>query len=271
MTDLELLHYPPPEAQARSAPLLFIHGAWHGAWCWQEAFLPHFAAHGYDCYAVSLRGHGGSPGRERLRWTGIRQHTRDVAAIIAELPAVPIIIAHSMGAFVAQKVLETHSLPGAVLLAPIPHTGSFRFALRVLRKDPAAFLSALLTLRLYPIVSTTERVSHWFLHDDLPEAQRAALHARLQDEAFQIFLDTLLLQLPHPARVRARAREGKTPILVIAAGNDRIFSVTELAATARVYGADFAFLPNAAHNLMIEPDWPRAAELILDWLRSHDL
>jgi pimeloyl-ACP methyl ester carboxylesterase len=267
VTDLELLHQPPAEAQVRPAPLLFIHGAWHGAWCWQEAFLPHFAAHGYDCYALSLRGHGGSPGRERLRWTGIRRHTRDVAAIIAELPAAPILIAHSMGAFVTQKVLETHTLPGAVLLAPIPHTGSLRFALRVLRKDPAAFLSALLTLRLYPIVGTAERASHWFLHDDLPEARRAALHTRLQDEAFRIFLDTLLLELPRPSRVRAR----KTPILVIAAGDDRIFSVAELAATARVYGADFTFLPNAAHNLMIEPDWPRTAELILDWLRCRDL
>lgn len=267
MTDLELLHQPPTGAQARPTPLLFIHGAWHGVWCWQEAFLPHFAAHGYDCYALSLRGHGGSPGRERLRWTGIRRHARDLAATIAELPAAPILIAHSMGAFVTQKVLETQVLPGAILLAPIPHTGSLRFALRVLRKDPAAFFSALLTLRLYPIVSTLERFSHWFLHDDLPEARRAELHARLQDEAFRIFLDTLLLELPRPARVRA----GKTPILVIAGGGDRIFSVAELAATAHAYGADFVLLPNAAHNLMIEPDWPRAAEHIVDWLRCREL
>ena len=27
--------------------LLFVHGAWHGAWCWAEHFLDFFAAQGY--------------------------------------------------------------------------------------------------------------------------------------------------------------------------------------------------------------------------------
>jgi len=50
------------------APILFLHGAFAGAWCWAEQFMPYFAERGLDCYAVSLRGHGGSAGRERLTW-----------------------------------------------------------------------------------------------------------------------------------------------------------------------------------------------------------
>ena len=34
--------------------------SYHGAWCWRENFMPYFSAAGYDCYAVSLRGQGGS-------------------------------------------------------------------------------------------------------------------------------------------------------------------------------------------------------------------
>ena len=34
-------------------------------------FLDFFAEHGFDSYALSLRGHGKSGGRERLRWTSI--------------------------------------------------------------------------------------------------------------------------------------------------------------------------------------------------------
>jgi pimeloyl-ACP methyl ester carboxylesterase len=49
------------------SPILFVHGAWHGAWCW-ENFLPYFADRGYGAYAVSLRGHGASQGRDRIRW-----------------------------------------------------------------------------------------------------------------------------------------------------------------------------------------------------------
>jgi len=31
-----------PKAAASSTPILFVHAAWHGAWCW-ENFLPYFA------------------------------------------------------------------------------------------------------------------------------------------------------------------------------------------------------------------------------------
>ena len=49
-----------PAGAARPTPLLFVHGAWHGAWCWDEHFLDFFAAHGYAAHALSLRGHGGT-------------------------------------------------------------------------------------------------------------------------------------------------------------------------------------------------------------------
>ncbi|MEI6778584.1 MAG: hypothetical protein WCK70_16925 [Chloroflexales bacterium] len=41
-----------PDGPAQPTPLLFVHGAWHGAWCW-ELFLPYFAGLGY-----TLGGHG---------------------------------------------------------------------------------------------------------------------------------------------------------------------------------------------------------------------
>jgi pimeloyl-ACP methyl ester carboxylesterase len=47
-------------SEAHPAPLLFVHGGWHGAWCWDEHFLRFFADKGYQALAVSLRGHGNS-------------------------------------------------------------------------------------------------------------------------------------------------------------------------------------------------------------------
>jgi pimeloyl-ACP methyl ester carboxylesterase len=46
---------------AHPVPLLFVHGGWHGAWCWDDHFLDFFADAGYRAVAVSLRGHGTSP------------------------------------------------------------------------------------------------------------------------------------------------------------------------------------------------------------------
>ena len=57
---------------AHPAPLLFVHGAWHAEWCWDEHFLDFFAGRGYRALAPSLRGHGASPAtkdsfRKKLR------------------------------------------------------------------------------------------------------------------------------------------------------------------------------------------------------------
>jgi hypothetical protein len=32
-----------PETDPHPTPVLFVHGAWHGAWCWEKFFLPYFA------------------------------------------------------------------------------------------------------------------------------------------------------------------------------------------------------------------------------------
>ena len=63
---------------SRYPPLLFIHGSGHAAWCWAEHFLDYFADRGFDANALSLRGHGGSNGRDRLRWTSIADYVEDV-------------------------------------------------------------------------------------------------------------------------------------------------------------------------------------------------
>lgn len=70
-----------PPVTPHPTPLLFVHGAWHGAWCWNEHFLPYFADKGYLAYALSLRGHAGSPPTKPLSLNGIWDYVADVAQI----------------------------------------------------------------------------------------------------------------------------------------------------------------------------------------------
>src|SRR5271168_3479351 len=77
-------------SDSHPVPLLFVHGALHAAWCWDEHFLDFFADKGYHAVALSLRGHGASPGRERLRWTGLQEYVGDVAETAAQLPTQPV-------------------------------------------------------------------------------------------------------------------------------------------------------------------------------------
>jgi pimeloyl-ACP methyl ester carboxylesterase len=102
---LELLSLPAADARAGAAapPLLFLHGSYHGAWCWAEHFMPFFSAAGYDTYAVSVRGQGGSD-RGDLKVSGdLSSHAADLACVLAALPRPPVLVGHSFGGLLLEK------------------------------------------------------------------------------------------------------------------------------------------------------------------------
>ncbi len=108
---------------AHPVPLLFVHGGWHAAWCWEDHFLDFFAENGFRAVAVSLRAHGKSATSQRLRTCSIADYVDDVRTAAAGLDIQPVIVGHSMGGFVVQKFLETHHAPACVLMASAPPNG----------------------------------------------------------------------------------------------------------------------------------------------------
>ena len=253
-----------PTAPARSTPILFVHGAWQGAWCWQEHFLPYFAQHGYSAHALSFRGHGNSAGRERLRWSSIADYVQDVALVAQSLPKRPILVGHSMGGLVVQKYLEQHSAPAAVLMASLPPGGAIATVLQTIAHRPLVFLRMNLTLSLYPIVGTPKLARDLLFSSTLPEDRFERHYVRLQDEAYRAFLDMLLLNLPRPARVKLQP-------LILGAEEDAVFSVRQIHATARAYRTRAEIFPNMAHEMMLEDGWQAVADRILQWLGERDL
>ncbi len=108
----------------RPVPLIFVHGAWHGAWCWDEHFPAYISAGlGYECLAPSLRGHGGSPGGARLNRARIADYVDDVAQVASTLDTPPVVIGHSMGGLVVQKYLAEHDAPGVSCWRPCRRAG----------------------------------------------------------------------------------------------------------------------------------------------------
>ena len=164
-------------------PLLFVHGAGHGAWCWAEHFLDFFAEHGFDSYALSLRGHGKSGGRERLRWTSIADYVSDVEQVAAGLPREPVLVGHSLGGLVVQKYLEAHEAPAAVLLAPPSVRGLLGGALRTLREHPWLSLQVLLSGTPRRLFATPELVRKFFFSPELGEEQVREYAARMGSES----------------------------------------------------------------------------------------
>jgi non-heme chloroperoxidase len=135
---LEIMEAGPPDGGG-GRPLLFVHGAFAGAWCWSEHFLPYFAKQGFRACAVSLGGHGGSPGRERLDWLSIAEYVRDLERAVDSVGGDPVIVGHSMGGFVVQKYLEGATAPGVVLMASVPPQGLLSASIALAFSNPGLF------------------------------------------------------------------------------------------------------------------------------------
>lgn len=254
-----------PKGMARPTPLLFVHGKWHGAWCWAEHFLPYFAERGYACVALSLRGHAGSEGRERLRWTSIADYVADVEQVAGGLNAPPVVVGHSMGGFITQKYLEKHpETPAAVLLTSVPPGGLWATTFLLLRRHPLAVLKALATLSLYPTIETPA-LARWALFSkNMPAEMVEKYHHRMGDESFRAYLDELGLNLVHPKRVQ-------TPVLVIGAQEDQVITPGMVRSTARAYGVQPEIFTNIAHDVMLESGWEQVAQRIAEWLAEKGI
>lgn len=259
--DLEILEaHPAGGADSGAVPFLFVHGAWHGAWCW-ERVLPFVAASGHDAFAVSLRGHGRSARPRRFRLASLGDYVEDVARAVARLGRAPVLVGHSMGALVAQRyVAGGGSAAGLVLLAPVPRAGVLGATLRVARRHPLVFLESNLTWRLWPVMRAPARARELLLRPATPPDEVRAVHARLQDESYLAYLG-MFRGAVDPAAVRV-------PVRVIGAGEDRLFREAETRATARAYGVAAEIVPGAAHDLMLDPAWEAVTAGIVGWARE---
>ena len=245
-------------------PLLFIHGMFHGAWCWEVHFLDYFARHGFAAYAVNLRGHGNSEGGDKLRWTRIADFVDDIDVTVRQLPGPAVLIGHSLGGFVIQKYLEDHDAPGAVLLSSPPPSGMLRPALRVARRRPLVFAKINLTLSLAPMIAAPELAREAFFSADVPDAELRRYWTLMQNESYMAFVDMVALNLPKPEKV-------KTPVLVVGAERDNMLRPAEIEATARAYHTRAEIIPGVAHNSMLEAGWKTVADRILQWLEARAL
>jgi pimeloyl-ACP methyl ester carboxylesterase len=164
---------------------------------------------GHEVRTVKLRGHDRPQGRI---WYRVSDYVEDIRQSVATFSALPVLVGHSMGGLVVQKYLERYHALGAVLMAPLPIHGTLSAVARLLRRHPMMLLKATFLLRLQPFISTRELVRDLFFTPDTPQATVDTCFARLVDESYLAFMDTMFV-LPRPRRIHVS-------VLVLGAGRD---------------------------------------------------
>ena len=148
-------------------PLLFVHGAGHGAWC----------------------------------WASIADYVSDVERVAADLPREPVLVGHSLGGLVVQKYLEAHEAPAVLLLAPPSVRGLLGSALRTLREHPWRSMQVLLSGTPRRLLARPELVRKFSFSPELSEEQVREYAARMGAESFRALLQ-LMYTRPDRARIR---------------------------------------------------------------------
>lgn len=248
----------------RHPPLLFIHGGYVASSCWDEYFLPYFSGHGFDCHALDLSGHGSSEGRERLDAFGLDDYADDVREVMASLGRPPVLIGHSMGAAIAERVLEREPARAAVLMAPVPTIGTLAATLKLALTEPGFFSEVSRASKGRYSDKTLRIMRDVYYSPDMKPADLLRLQVHFQSESNRALTDLSLLGLRLPRR------RPRLPALVVGGECDAVFPPHLLSFTAARWGAEVAVIARAGHTLMLDAHWQAAADRIVGWLERQD-
>jgi pimeloyl-ACP methyl ester carboxylesterase len=264
--ELEIIDRMPESASAKT-PLLFVHGAYSGAWIWDAHFLEFFAERGYPAHAVSLRGHGQSEGGESLHFWGIDDYVRDVRSAVRRMDRLPILVGHSLGGLLCQRFLAGGGeAAGLALLNSVPPHG-MAGSLGRLVSDGPLLAGKLGTLHLFPRsmwdrVFSLEELAELFLSPFTEPDHVSWMLPMMQPESARVAAELAVFCRISPERIRC-------PVGVFGGQNDRIIPPEEIRETAAAYGVEATILSKLGHTVMVEDHWRDAAEAVLAWLERR--
>jgi pimeloyl-ACP methyl ester carboxylesterase len=264
MDGLELISHT-PASPAHPVPLLFVHGAFVAAWCWDDYFLPYFAHRGFAAHALSLRGHGGSAGWETLSAASIDDYESDVLRMVKHVGEPVAVIGHSMGGMVVQRCLRRMHAAAVVLMAAVPPGGLLGSSFLLAAGDPTLFREINLLQYAHPSFATMDGLRRAIFSGRVPDDQIGRHFARMQPESQRAVFD---LSWPQHFLI-GHAKD--VPMLVLGGEQDAFFPPGMVESTARIYGVTPQIFPAMAHAMMLEPDWQRAADCIIDWFAEIGL
>ena len=107
--------------------VVFIHGLWISHTAWQP-WIEHFAAQGHHAIAPAWPGEHATTEETRVNpgdqaGIGIDELTEHFAHVLEQFDTPPVVIGHSFGGLIAQKLLGQNKAAAAIAIDPAPIKG----------------------------------------------------------------------------------------------------------------------------------------------------
>lgn len=233
------------------AQYLLIHGAWHGAWCW-DATAAALRRSGHEVTAIDLPSHGDdtTPAAD----VTLESYVARIGAALAEASAPVILVGHSMGGMAISQAAEAFPEKIARLVyvaAFLPRDGESLSKLEERNPRPTIPNSLVVAADAPTAVVRDDVIVPAFFHDCAPAVQQAA-KARLTVQS--------LAPLTTPVRLTA-ARFGKIPRVYIECTDDRAISIELQRDMVAASGVDKVVTLASSHSPFLSMPEALAAEL----------
>jgi len=263
----------------QGTPVVFIHGLWLHASSWQP-WVDKFQGAGYAPVAPGWPGDGDTVAdtrsdADRVAGHGINDVVSHYAGVIKGLPARPIVIGHSFGGLIVQRLLGEDLAVAGVAIDPAPIKGIVLLPLSALRVASVGLRNPANRKRS---VSLTKDQFRYGFGNALSEEESEDLYDRwtipspgrpLFEAAMATFAGN------SPAKVNT-GNAGRGPLLVTAGGKDHTVPPPISTSTVRLYSRSAAktelkSFPDRGHSLTIDKGWQEVADSVLGWLKANSL
>jgi len=260
-------------------PVVFIHGLWLHATSWAP-WAELFSEAGYDPIAPGWPGDPDTVEAARANPDAIADHgiddvTRHFQAIIDTLPARPILIGHSFGGMIAEKLLGLDYGTAAIGIDAAQIKGVLPLPLSALHATLPVFKNP---ANKHKAVSLTAEQFRYSFGNAVSPEESDALHERWTIPApgkplFEAAAANFSLH--SPAKVNT-ANEGRGPLLLIMGGRDHTVPEAITMATVKQYRhssavTDLEEFGDRGHSLTIDSGWREVADVCLAWLGKQGL
>jgi pimeloyl-ACP methyl ester carboxylesterase len=257
-------------------PVVFIHGLWLHASSWNR-WLDLYRGAGYEPIAPGWPGEPDTVRAARenpdlVADTGIDDAVAHFAEIIGSLDAKPIVIGHSFGGLLAEKLLGQDLAAAAVAIDPAQIKGvlplplaQIRAALPVLR-NPA---------NLHKAISLTAKQFRFAFGNELSEDESDELYERwsIPAPARPLFQGAGANFTLHSEAKVNTANDQRGPLLLISGLQDHTVPDVTTRSTLKQYRDSTAVtelrqFEGRGHSLTIDSGWREVADATLEWLQT---
>lgn len=258
-------------------PVVFIHGLWLHASAWQP-WMDLFAQKGFAPLAPGWPNEPNTVAAARanaelVAGFGIDQVTEHYARIISELPQPPVIIGHSFGGLIAQKLAGLGYGRATVAIDPTQMKGVKPLPFAQLRSGLPALGNPANKKRAVSL--TADQFRYGFGNAlDPEESDRLFERWAIPSPGRPIFEAAFSnFHRNSPAKVNT-ANNTRGPLLLISGQKDHTVPDVVTRASYKLYGdstavTDFKQFPDRGHSLVLDSGWQGIADYVLGWFAAQ--